>query len=131
MALACLLPGEKVLEVGTGSGATAEALAVSGAEVHSVELVPAYEDLPVGGLLKFYQGDGKEGLPSQAPFDAIVVSCGVKTLPNAWLLQLREGGRLVVPVGSPFVQRLARYDKVNGSFKLSKISAYVRFSVMR
>ena len=98
--------GEKVLEVGTGSGYQAAVLAEIAARVHSIELdeeiardatarlaTLGYHDVVV------HQGNGFEGWPAEGPYDAIVVTAAPETVPSALLQQLVPGGRLVIPVG--------------------------------
>lgn len=128
-----LKPGEKVLEVGSGSGTTAGVLATTGAEVHSVELEPVYGEVldPRAEHVYFHHADGKLGLEQEAPFDAIVATCGVERVPDTWQRQCREGGRVVCPLGTARVQRLVKLVKQNGLLKLDRIRAYVRFSMMR
>lgn len=108
-----LSPDDVVLEVGTGSGYQAALFGVLARQVVSVELDPrlaarARERLDRIGLrnVELLVGDGAVGLPASAPFDAIVVSRAVPTIPRALLEQLRAGGRLVVPVGSGAGQQL-------------------------
>jgi protein-L-isoaspartate(D-aspartate) O-methyltransferase len=105
-----LEPGAKVLEVGTGSGYQAAVLVELGARVVSIERDPtlAHEagqrlaELGYAGAnLTLVCGDGYRGLPSAAPFDAIVVAAAPDHLPKPLLEQLAEGGRLVAPVGLP------------------------------
>ncbi|WP_434390334.1 protein-L-isoaspartate(D-aspartate) O-methyltransferase [Melittangium boletus] len=99
-------PGERVLEIGTGSGYQAAVLARLGAEVFTVEVRPALarqarERLERLGLgtLHFRVGDGTLGWPEEAPFDAILGTAAPERLPPALYQQLRPGGRLLVPVG--------------------------------
>jgi len=99
-------PGDKVLEVGTGSGYQAAVLAEMGAEVFTVEIVKelattAEERLKrLGyGRVKVKHGDGYLGWKEQAPFDAVIVTCAVEPVPPPLLEQLKPGGRLVVPLG--------------------------------
>jgi protein-L-isoaspartate(D-aspartate) O-methyltransferase len=100
--------GERVLDVGTGSGYQAAVLAELGAEVHSIERVPelaarAREALAAAGYadrVQVHVGDGTKGLPGEAPFAAIAVAAAAPEVPPALYDQLAEGGRLVVPVGS-------------------------------
>jgi len=101
-----LSPGERVLEIGTGSGYQAAVLAELGAEVYSIELVPelaerARRDLDRLGYQRVVtrQGDGYRGWPEHAPFDAIVVTAAPESVPEALIAQLAVGGRMVVPVG--------------------------------
>lgn len=99
-------PGERVLEVGTGSGYQTAVLARLCGEVYTVEVVPelagpARERLGRLGLhnIRFRVGDGSAGWPEAAPFDAILGTAAPERLPPALYLQLRPGGRLVLPVG--------------------------------
>jgi protein-L-isoaspartate(D-aspartate) O-methyltransferase len=98
--------GEKVLEVGTGSGYQAAVLAEAGATVYTIEIVPSLAAessarLARLGYLSVHvrQGNGWAGWPEQAPFDAIVVTAAPPEVPAALKRQLRDGGRLVIPVG--------------------------------
>jgi len=109
--LARVKPGERVLEVGTGSGYQAAVLAELGAEVHSIEIVPelaasARETLRALGYerVNVITGDGYRGLPERAPFDAILVTAAPEHVPQPLLDQLAVGGRLVIPVGDEFQQ---------------------------
>lgn len=103
--LAAVAPGAKVLEVGTGSGYQAAVLAACGATVYSIEIVDALaqrakRDLARLGYTTVHvrSGDGYQGWPEHAPFDAIVVTAAAPRVPPALLEQLRVGGRLVIPV---------------------------------
>ena len=106
--------GERVLDVGTGSGYQAAVLAEMGADVHSIERVPelaeeAREALAAAGYgdrVELHVGDGTQGLPELAPFAAIAVAAAAPALPTGLYEQLAEGGRLVVPVGPRREQRL-------------------------
>jgi protein-L-isoaspartate(D-aspartate) O-methyltransferase len=98
--------GDKVLEVGTGSGYQAAVLAEMGAEVCSVEIVEwlattAKERLKrLGyGKVKVKFGDGYAGWKEHAPFDGVIVTCAVEPVPPPLIEQLKVGGRLVVPLG--------------------------------
>jgi protein-L-isoaspartate(D-aspartate) O-methyltransferase len=109
-----LLGGERVLDVGTGSGYQAAVLAALGAEVHSIERVPelaeraraALAATGFGDRVEVHVGDGTQGLPAQAPFAAIAVAAAAPGLPRSLYDQLSERGRLVVPVGPRREQRL-------------------------
>ncbi|HEY8675869.1 MAG TPA: protein-L-isoaspartate(D-aspartate) O-methyltransferase [Candidatus Dormibacteraeota bacterium] len=96
--------GERVLDVGTGSGYQAAVLAACGARVFGIERVPelveaARKRLTGAGFdVDVHVGDGTRGLPDEAPFDAIVVAATAPWLPPALPRQLREGGRLVIPL---------------------------------
>lgn len=110
-------PGDKVLEIGTGSGYQAAILYLLGAVVHSIEYnknlhLKAKQFLPKLGIkIKFYLGDGSMGLPEQAPYDKILVTAGAPAVPAALINQLREGGKLVIPVGDRTSQKMLRLTK--------------------
>ncbi|MCK9589898.1 MAG: protein-L-isoaspartate(D-aspartate) O-methyltransferase, partial [Terrimicrobiaceae bacterium] len=96
----------RVLEIGTGSGYQAAVLAELVSDVHTIELVPelakqAAETLERLGYRNVHAkvGDGYLGWPEEAPFDAIIVTCAPDDVPPKLVEQLREGGRLVIPVG--------------------------------
>jgi protein-L-isoaspartate(D-aspartate) O-methyltransferase len=105
--------GDRVLDIGTGSGYQAAVLAELGGQVHTVERIPelaeqARERLAAAGYeaVQVHVGDGSLGLPEHAPFDAIVVAAAAPVMPSSLYEQLVPGGRLVVPVGGPHGQRL-------------------------
>lgn len=126
---------DKLLEIGTGSASQTVEWAKSGCEVHTVELKPVVEPWQIhAGKDQVYahMGDGKFGLPQESPFSAIVATCGVESIPDAWKDQLKALGRMVVPLGNSSVQRLTLFRKnQDGSFHPQRIAAYVRFSMMR
>ncbi len=100
-----LKPGDRVLEIGTGSGYQAAILADMGMEVYSIEIVPELA-AEAGARLKrlgydvqVRAGDGYYGWPEAAPFDAIVVTAAPDHVPQPLIEQLEPGGRLVVPIG--------------------------------
>jgi protein-L-isoaspartate(D-aspartate) O-methyltransferase len=100
-------PGDKVLEVGTGSGYQAAVLSGLVAKVYSIEIIPELAErsrrtLADGGYrnVQVITGDGYAGLPAQAPFDGIIVTAAPDEVPKPLLEQLAVGGRLVIPVGS-------------------------------
>lgn len=104
--LAAVSPGDRVLDVGTGSGYQAAVLAELGATVWGIEIlddlvVTARERLAELGYhdITLRTGDGHAGWPEHAPFDAILVAAAAPTIPEALLAQLAVGGRLVIPVG--------------------------------
>jgi protein-L-isoaspartate(D-aspartate) O-methyltransferase len=111
--------GDKILEIGTGSGYQAAVLFLLEAEVHTIEYQPKlYERtkrfLPrLGVKVKFYQGDGSKGLSSKAPFDKIIVTAGAPVVPNELLKQLKIGGILVIPVGDRNTQKMMKLTKVS------------------
>jgi protein-L-isoaspartate(D-aspartate) O-methyltransferase len=103
-----LSPGDRVLEVGTGSGYQAAVLAELGAEVYSIEIVEPLGEQAAAVLSRLgYRvhtrlGDGYRGWPEAAPFEAIVVTAAPAVVPQPLLDQLADGGRLVIPVGEEF-----------------------------
>jgi protein-L-isoaspartate(D-aspartate) O-methyltransferase len=123
-----LQPDDRVLEVGTGSGYVTALLSRVCAEVHSVE---RYAELAASARsvleqlgfsnVKVIVGDGSRGLPDYAPFDAILVSAAAAEVPPALFDQLRDGGRMMVPVGSPFSQELQLIRKVGGKAEVEHL----------
>jgi protein-L-isoaspartate(D-aspartate) O-methyltransferase len=97
--------GDKVLDVGTGSGYQAAILAQLGAEVYSIEIIPELAESATERLKRLgydvatTQGDGYFGWEEHAPFDAIIVAAAPDHVPQPLALQLKDGGRLVIPVG--------------------------------
>jgi protein-L-isoaspartate(D-aspartate) O-methyltransferase len=105
--------GDRVLDIGTGSGYQAAVLAELGARVHTIERIRelaerARERLAAAGYsgVEVHVGDGSLGLPEHAPYDAIVVAAAAPTMPESLYEQLLVRGRLVVPVGGAEGQRL-------------------------
>jgi len=100
-------PGVRILEIGTGSGYQAAMLAEMGAEVFSIEIIPALgaraaKDLAEAGYSQVQTriGDGYAGWPDAAPFDAILVTAAPDHVPAPLTAQLKSGGRMVIPVGT-------------------------------
>jgi protein-L-isoaspartate(D-aspartate) O-methyltransferase len=114
-----LKPGDRVLEIGTGSGYQAAILAELAAEVYTIEIIPtlgkrAHQILEEMRYKNVWVkiGDGYEGWPEKAPFDAIIVTCAPEEIPKALVKQLKNGGRMIIPVGREnSVQSLIRAVK--------------------
>ena len=127
-----LKPEDRLLEIGTGSGSQTERFASTGCEVYSVELEPWTELADsMGARVYLRLGDGREGLPEQAPFTAIAATCGVERIPREWQDQLVEGGRLACPIGDAKSQRLTLFVKQAGEMVPKRVWAYVRFQMMK
>ena len=99
-------PGEKILEIGTGSGYQAAILAALGAEVYTIEIVPqlaAHARKVLAGLgydnVRVLAGDGYRGWPGDLLFDAVIVTCAPGEIPPALVRQLKDGGRMILPLG--------------------------------
>jgi protein-L-isoaspartate(D-aspartate) O-methyltransferase len=127
-------PGDRVLEVGTGSGYQAAVLAELTEQVFSIEIRPELarqaaarlKDLGYGRV-QVRSGDGYQGWPEAAPFDAILVTAAAARVPPALAAQLKEGGRLVIPLGPPGgAQTLMRYRRVQGKL-VEEANLPVRF----
>jgi len=121
----CLeLKGEgKVLEVGTGSGYQTAILAELAKEVYTIEIHKSLSDkarqlLTALGYdnIEFRIGDGSKGWEEESPFGGIIVTAGSPDIPSTLQDQLTDGGRLVIPVGSRFLQTLYRITRVGDSF---------------
>jgi protein-L-isoaspartate(D-aspartate) O-methyltransferase len=117
-----LSPTSKVLEVGTGSGYVTALLAELAAQVFSVERHPALAEsardlLAALGYtnVQIFTGDGTLGLPAVAPFDAIMVSAAAPGLPPPLIAQLRDQGRMIIPVGTDDSQQLQFLRMVSGN----------------
>lgn len=112
-------PKHRVLEIGTGSGYQAAALAEIVAEVYTVEIIPRLGETAAVRLAKLGYGnvkvkiaDGYYGWKEHAPFDAIVVTAAAEHIPPPLIEQLKDGGKMVIPVGSPFfTQHLMLVEK--------------------
>jgi protein-L-isoaspartate(D-aspartate) O-methyltransferase len=133
-----LQPGEKVLEIGTGSGYQAAVLAELGSvDVYSIEIVPELATIAADRLqslgydVNLLQADGYYGWTDQAPFDAIIVTAAPDHLPAPLVDQLSDGGRLVIPIGPPGgFQSLWKFVKTGGDLKAYNLGsvAFVPFT---
>ncbi len=111
--------GDKVLEIGTGSGYQTAVLAALGAKVFSIERVKTLHDRTKRLLTtlkvpaKLFYGDGYQGLPTFAPFDKVLVTAGAPSIPKELLRQLKIGGCMVIPVGEGKEQIMQRILKTS------------------
>lgn len=110
--------GERVLDVGTGSGYQAAVLAELAAEVRSIERIPELADraraaLAAAGYTRVtvHVGDGTLGLPEHAPYDGIAVAASAPDVPAALWAELREGARVVLPIGGRHLQQLCVIER--------------------
>lgn len=134
--LADIQPGDKALEIGTGSGYQAAVLAELGATVYSIEVIEplgrearrVLTELGYGERVRTRIGDGYRGWPEDAPFDAIVITAAPPTIPEPLKQQLAVGGKLVVPVGES-TQQLVVLTRTREGFERTR-SVLVRFVPM-
>ena len=132
-----LRPDDKVLEIGTGSGYQAAVLAEVAKEVYTIEIIEelgkrARKTLDRLEYKNIYVkiGDGYKGWPEKAPFDAVIVTCAPEQVPQALVEQLREGGRMIIPVGrAGSIQKLVRGVKKKGRVEAKQVM-HVRFVPM-
>jgi protein-L-isoaspartate(D-aspartate) O-methyltransferase len=129
-------PSDRVLEIGTGSGYQAAILAELVKEVYTIEIVEPLAKNAEATLQRLgYKnvhvkvGDGYKGWPEYAPFDAITVTCAPDHVPQQLTDQLKDGGRMIIPVGGRFAQELYLLEKRNGQLKESAVLP-VRFVPM-
>ncbi|WP_313032164.1 protein-L-isoaspartate(D-aspartate) O-methyltransferase [Soonwooa sp.] len=115
-----LKQGEKVLEIGTGCGYQTAVLMKMDAQVYTIERQKSlyefstrmFRELMLRPKFQSF-GDGFAGLPSFAPFDKIIVTCGAEQLPTELLRQLKVGGKMVIPLGPTDQQMLCRFTKIS------------------
>ncbi len=124
--------GEKVLEVGTGSGYQTAVLRAMGADVYTIERLPELSErarltVEQAGLpgVHYRVGDGSRGWPEEAPFDRVIVTAGAPTMPLSLVEQLREGGSMVIPVGGEEEQELLLVRRGQGRVSRERICACV------
>ncbi|MFZ9386882.1 MAG: protein-L-isoaspartate(D-aspartate) O-methyltransferase [Chitinophagaceae bacterium] len=118
-------PFMKVLEIGTGSAYQAVVLAEMGAQVYTIERQKKLFDsnrefdfLKKYPGIKFFYGDGYEGLPTYAPFDRVIITAAAPDLPLKLIDQLKPGGLMVIPLGAGDIQQMRRITKLeNGSIR--------------
>jgi len=130
-------PGEKVLEIGTGSGYQAAILSRLVKEVYSIEIVAELAVTAEKALASLSydnvhvkSGDGYQGWPDKAPFDAIIVTCAPDHIPEPFIDQLKDGGRMIIPFGKEdTVQELYLLEKKNGKVQKKSVLP-VRFVPM-
>jgi len=116
---------DKILEIGTGSAYQATVLAAMGAQVYTIErqkklfeLNKNFAFLKKYPSIKFFYGDGYEGLPTYAPFDKVLITAAAPEIPQKLITQLKPGGMMVIPLGSGGVQQMMRITKLpNGALK--------------
>mgnify|MGYP001555702846 FL=1 len=111
-------PHEKILEVGTGSTYQACVLAAMGAQVYTIERQRNIFDQNKSFYyprkypsIRYFYGDGYDGLPTFAPFDKIIVTAAAPEIPQKLLDQLKPGGKMIIPVGDGKVQQMIRINK--------------------
>ncbi|NQU21696.1 MAG: protein-L-isoaspartate(D-aspartate) O-methyltransferase, partial [Candidatus Nealsonbacteria bacterium] len=123
-------PGDRVLEIGTGSGYQAAVLSSLVDQVYTIEIVTPLGRKAAKTLKRLRYdnvhakiGDGYQGWPEHAPFDKIIVTCSPERVPPALVKQLKEGGRMVVPAGQRYQQTLYLLKKVDGKMVAESLRA--------
>jgi protein-L-isoaspartate(D-aspartate) O-methyltransferase len=125
--------GQRVLEIGTGSGYQAAILAALGADVYTMEIIPELAETAAARLRQMgysqvhvRQGDGYYGWPEMAPFDAIIVTAAPDHVPQPLVGQLKEGGRMIIPVGPQgSYQTLWLFEKRGGELQATNLGPVV------
>lgn len=123
--------GDKILEIGTGSGFQTCILCELGAKVFSIErqkelflkVKPIIEHFNYNPKLVF--GDGYKGIPTSAPFDKVIITCGAPEIPQALIDQLKVGGVMVIPIGEGAQQQMKRITKLeNGELTIEEFGVF-------
>ncbi|MBI3502756.1 MAG: protein-L-isoaspartate(D-aspartate) O-methyltransferase [Bacteroidetes bacterium] len=128
--------GEKVLEIGTGSGYQTCVLLEMGAKVFTIERQKELFDKTkiilarMGYVPKMFYGDGYKGMEAFAPFDKVLVTAGAPYIPEPLKEQLKVGGRLVIPVGKGDMQKMVLIEKISASEYKETEHGYFRFVPM-
>lgn len=127
-----LKPSDKLMEIGTGSGYQTRRFAETGCEIHSIEIEPWIDTTVVTGeCVYLHFGNGARGIDGCGPYTAIVATCGVESIPDEWVRQLAEDGRLLAPIGDSKCQKLTLFRKKDGLIDPERVGAYVRFQMLR
>src|SRR5581483_9449123 len=121
-------PDDKVLEIGTGSGYQAAVLSPLVKEVYTIEIVESLGKAAAKRLkdLKYKNvfckvGDGYLGWPEHAPFDKIIVTCSPENVPKPLVEQLKDGGKMIIPLGERYQQVFHLFEKQNGELKATRL----------
>jgi protein-L-isoaspartate(D-aspartate) O-methyltransferase len=128
--------GDKVLEIGTGSGYQCAVLCEMGARVYTIERQKTLYDKTrsflstLGYQPNYFYGDGYKGLPTFAPFDKIIVTCGATSIPEALVKQLKVGGRMIIPVGERDVQTMTLLERIDDKTLVTSQLGEFRFVPM-
>ena len=131
--------GYKVLEIGTGSGYQAAVLAEMGCQVFSVEIIKILADTAQERLnqlgysnVEVKWGDGYFGWEEEAPFNSIIVTCAIDHVPPPLIEQLKEGGKMVIPVGPPYsLQTLWLFTKENNQLTSENLGGVIFVPLLR
>lgn len=130
-------PHEKVLEIGTGSAYQAAVLAELGAKVFTIERQKklfdtnkSFQWIKKYHNIKFFYGDGYEGLPTYAPFDKVIITAAAPEIPQKLIDQMKTGGMMVIPFGSGDVQVMKRLTKQKDGSVKEEVFDYFSFVPM-
>ncbi|MBD0332958.1 MAG: protein-L-isoaspartate(D-aspartate) O-methyltransferase [Chitinophagaceae bacterium] len=130
-------PYDKILEIGTGSGYQACILTELGAQVYTIERqkklyekTKNFKFLKKYPSIKFFYGDGYEGLPTYAPFDKILITAAAPNVPEKLIEQMKTGGMMVIPIGTGEVQTMKRFVKNDDGTLREEVYDYFSFVPM-